>query len=174
MLDTTGDVKGHEVTFLAHELAHYFGTHYRPNGPLFWFLLEGGAEYLALQYVRDRGTTAEYSELLSGYIAAVGEREDFPRLAAVAQPLEIGNAYRYNFVPLLLMQLERKTGREQVLRLVKNILQSPTSTADYAFLLAQLSKAGIDQATFEAAEQELLGMPLDVQRFVELDRRPRP
>ena len=175
MLDTTGNVKGHEVAFLAHELAHYyFGTHYRPNGPLFWFLLEGGAEYLALQYVRDQGTTAEYSELLSRYIAAVGEREDFPRLAAVAQPSEIGNAYRYSFVPLLLMQLERKTGREQVLRLVKNILHSPTSTADYAFLLAQLSKAGIDQSTFEAAEQELLGLPLDVQQFVELDQRPRP
>ena len=158
MIDTTtGRVKDHEVAFLAHELAHYyFGTLFRPRGPLFWPLLEGGAEYLSLQYLRDCGTDEEYRSKLAGYLTQVADRSGFPRLATIDNPSEINELYRYSFVPLLLTRLDHLVGRKKVVAFVQAVVESPISEADYRFWLDKLTTAGIDPATFEAAERELL------------------
>ncbi|WP_420459564.1 hypothetical protein [Neolewinella sp.] len=158
-IDSSGRVKEYDVATMAHELAHYyFGSAYRPSGPLFWPLLEGTTEYLALQYVRDHGTAEAYQRKLAGY-AEVSKGEsgtDFPSLTEVTTRSQLDERYRYNLFPLLLTRLEETAGRAAVLEFLRGVLNSGVGEANYAFLLDQLAAAGIDQESFETVEKKVL------------------
>lgn len=140
--------------FFAHEMGHYyFGQLVRANSGLRWFFLESTAEFLSV-----KATQAKYGRIATQqYIDArrsmMNNRELIP-LPQIWNPEDIGERYRYNYGPLILLAMEKRFGEKTVQLLLQKMLQRTGQSTDYAFFLSAVKDAGIsdkDWKLFEAA-----------------------
>ncbi len=145
------------ISFIAHELGHYYvGTVFQPNSTLYWAFLEGVTEYISLQAVRDLVGKNYYDRKIKQYMAASRKLQNFKGLSEITSPGEINETYRYQYIPLLLTELETKIGRPQVWKWLRSVLQTEKPLTNYAFFKESLLQSGVDERTFADFEREYL------------------
>jgi TolA-binding protein len=137
---------------MSHEMGHYyFGTLRNPHGPLYWFVLESTAEYLALKSTAAMRGEPVFASRLVGYVAAVGGGT-YPALSAVATKDDIGQTFRYQLLPLRLQRLAWQVGEDRVARMLRALLTSPAGdAADYAAVTRAATAAGIPTPQLDSA-----------------------
>ncbi len=134
---------------IAHELGHYYiGNHFRPNSTLFWFFAEGLTDYLSPHAVRHFSGEEFFGKRISVYRENVARFEPIP-LNKVSRAGEIGEMYRYRYVPLMLLAVEKEIGEEAMWAWMKEVINSDGQVTDYDFLLSSFSRAGIPQDTID-------------------------
>ncbi len=149
--------KPEHMSFMAHELAHYyFGSVVSPNSTLRWVFLEGFAEYLSLQATRELLGDGVYNFKLSGYKSSFNGADSLLPLSEVKISSDVSELYRYSYVPLLLTALERQIGKAQMWKWFNKILTSPNPETDYAFLKQSLLDSGVASKAVEEFEKRYL------------------
>lgn len=144
-----------DVSFIAHELGHYyFGTHFIPNSTLRWFFLEGVTDYISLQATKQLLGTESYDNILQNYISQISS-DNFVPLNKINSANEIGETYRYRYVPLLLTAFEKEIGEERIWKWLTYILETKNQATDYTFFKSTLV-AIIGQDEFEQIEQKYI------------------
>jgi len=131
----TGQYKDQSIRFLAHEIAHYYvGTYFKPGGPLFWGFNEGLTEYLAARYLRQINRDDLHLAAIKQWMNQSAGMEHYVPIADVTEADQLAfDAYRYNFVPLLLTILEQEIGQDAMDQWVRLLLQRRSATVDLAF-----------------------------------------
>jgi len=137
---------------LSHEMGHYyFGTLRMPHGPLYWFVLESTAEYLALKSTAAlRGDVAGASRMIGALNTSTNE--GYPPLSAITEREQIGATFRYRQAPLRLLALDWQVGEKKVAEMLRVLLQSDAGeAADYAAVQRAAARAGISAAQLDEA-----------------------
>ncbi|MGZ3882821.1 MAG: hypothetical protein ACXVP0_06105 [Bacteroidia bacterium] len=148
-----------DISFIAHELGHYyFGTYFVPNAELNWMFLEGITEYISLKAVRDLLGERFYSKAMAKYVKQV-EKNDFIPLNLIKNPGDIGNNYRYNYVPLLLSALEKQIGEESMWKWLNTVFNSKNVKSNYDFFRSSLLQSGVPQKQIDAFESTYITSP---------------
>ncbi|GAA0921296.1 hypothetical protein GCM10009552_42510 [Rothia nasimurium] len=126
-----GDKADQEISYLAHELGHYyFGTLVRPQGPYAWFLLESNAEFLSMKALRAiRGKAAADKRVAHWAEQAAKQKEAFIPLDKVTQSGDISESYRYSYGPFLLLSLEQQVGEKKMRAFMRALLTAPVITS---------------------------------------------
>lgn len=140
------------IGLIAHELGHYyFGSVFVPNSTLFWPFLEGMTEYLSLQVIREVIGENAYQERLDHYRKNIKDLE-VVALNKVVKANEINSAYRYNYFPLLITELEKEIGMEKIWTWYKTILSEQPEKSDYDYFKKTLLATGMGQSEFDSFE----------------------
>lgn len=145
-----GEGRERRLGYLAHEIGHYyFGTLVNPTGRYRWFLVETMAEFLSLK-ARGAlaGPAAEQRRVadLAGDLAR--DTTSFVPLDQIRDSEQIGDLYRYNYGPLLLIALERQVGERRMAAFVRMLLSSPVDSWQEFGAVAE--RAGIARAEWNA------------------------
>lgn len=146
-----GEIGERRLGYLAHEIGHYyFGTLADPDGPYQWFLLESTAEFLSLK-ARGAidGAAAEQQRIDSLAEGIVEERAPFKGLDEITDSEEIGDTYRYNYGPLLLISLERQVGERKMAKFMQGLL-STSNIRTWQDLEMVARNSEIDKTEWEA------------------------
>jgi hypothetical protein len=148
--------------FLAHEMAHYyFGTRYAPRGPLRWFLLESTAEFLALKAYRLLAGEEAYASVVRAHFQDALAAGTVVPLDGVREAERIGESYRYELGPLLLIALERYAGEEVVQKTLASLVTDPPARElSYVDFGERLRSAGASRAALATFEAECLHSPV--------------
>jgi hypothetical protein len=155
LLDTTGvapRVPDWLWGSLSHEMGHYyFGTLRMPHGPLYWFVLESTAEYLALKSTAAlRGDVAGATRMIGALNTSTNER--YPPLSEITEREQIGATFRYQQAPMRLLALDWQVGEKKVAEMLRALLQSDAGeAADYAAVQRAAARAGINAAQLDEA-----------------------
>lgn len=137
------------LIYFAHEAAHYYaGTYFKPNSTLFWFWLEGVADYLSLKATKALLGEREYQQVLTHYITTISDFTPIP-LNRIQAASEINESYRYVYAPLLLIAIEQELGKTQMWRWLQTVLQSNTKKTDFNFFKLSLLQSGVSQAQID-------------------------
>jgi hypothetical protein len=145
------------IAFIAHEIAHYyFGTFLIPNSELKWAFLEGFTEYLSLQFVKENLGVDAYMKKIRKYITAVNEAKDITPLNKVNDKGQATEVFKYRYVPLLLVALEKNIGKEKMWKWLQSVLQTQNATTNYVFFRSSLLNAGVDAQTFKSYEEKFI------------------
>lgn len=135
--------------YFAHELAHYYaGTYFKPNSTLFWFWLEGLADYLSVQAARTLFGDEEYRRILTDYMQETGSVTPMV-LSRIETANEIDNTYRYSYAPLLLTAIEQELGEEKMWQWLRIVLTSGSKNTDFSFFKTSLLQAGVSQVQLD-------------------------
>lgn len=146
-----GELRERRLGYLAHEIGHYyFGTLTDPNGTYHWFLVESTAEFLSLK-AREAlaGADAEQRRIQNLASDIADEKVPFKPLDQITDGEQIGDVYRYNYGPLLLIALERQVGKIQMAKFMKALLVAPT-IRNWQELSAIANRAGIPKSDWDA------------------------
>lgn len=142
--------------FYAHEMGHYyFGHLLQPNATLKWFFLESMAEYLSI-----KATEHKYGKKAT--LKYIAERKNTMKdwkirpLSQVTSPEQIGEGYRYQYAPMILLAIEKRFGSKVVQSFCKEAIKSAGQDTNYAFLVKTAQNAGISQAQWAAFEAEVI------------------
>lgn len=145
-----GERRERRLGYLAHEIGHYyFGTVINPSGRYRWFLVETMAEFLSLKArAALAGPAAEQRRIedLAGELAQ--DTTQFTPLDQISDSEQIGDLYRYNYGPLLLIALERQVGERRMAAFLRTLLSSPVDS--WQGLGAAAERAGIAKAEWNA------------------------
>lgn len=139
--------------FYAHELGHYyFGQILQANATLKWFFLESMAEFLSV-----KATAAKYGKTATqNYIVkkkrAVEKQQIIP-LSKIVNTENVGESYRYNYGPLILLAMEKRFGEEKVRNFCQQALKNKGQQTDYAFFQKMIRLTGIKDAEWKVFEQ---------------------
>ena len=145
------------LSFMEHELGHYyFGSVISPNSTLRWAFLEGMTEYLSLQATRNLIGKSFYDRQIKQYAGASKGMKGFIPLKKITVSSEIGETYKYQYIPLLLTALERQIGQEQLWKWFRTILNANNPITDYAFFKKTLLESGVSEKTFDTFEETYL------------------
>lgn len=142
--------------FYAHEMGHYyFGQLLQPNSTLRWFFLETTTEFLSI-----KATEAKYGKIATQkYIA---EKKGFMNdwkvkpLSQITDPESVGEGYRYDYAPLILLAMEKRFGQEDVRKFLQLCLDSTRQFTDYNFLLEMIRQAGIKKNDWKLFEDQII------------------
>jgi hypothetical protein len=147
--------------FLSHELGHYyFGTVLQPRGPWRWFYTESTAEYLSLVATLHFQGEAALRQLVSQYWQHVRRMEHPVPLNRIEREDQIGETYRYEYAPLLLLELREEIGDERMGHVLHELLTAPVDRArDYGLLRAAVLGAGTPPAAWDRFERECVTPP---------------
>lgn len=160
---------------MAHELGHYyFGTVISPNATLRWAFLEGMTEYLSLQATRTLMGNALYERQLKKYIANSKDMKNFIPLSDITIASQIGETYRYQYIPLLLTALERQVGQEQVWKWFRTILNKKDPTTDYDFFKNSLLESGVPEETVTTFDNTYLTGDKSLRNLLDLVKSNSP
>lgn len=148
--------------FIAHEMAHYyFGTSYAPRGPLQWFLLESTAEFLALKAHRAFAGENAYASVVRTYFKEAVAAGAVTSLDNVREPEAIGQNYRYNLGPLLLVALEQYVSESVVRKTLAGLINDPpVREVGYVDFRGRLLSAGATAVALTKFEAECLHSPV--------------
>ncbi len=149
-----GQARERRLGYFAHEIGHYyFGTVTDPSGPYRWFLLESTAEFLSLKALGAvAGLPAEQHRISNLASTIAGENGPFKALNEITDAEQIGDHYRYNYGPLLLVALERQVGERRMAEFLKQLLKS-TTIHDWQDLRTAASRAGIAKADWDVWQE---------------------
>jgi len=160
------------IAFIAHEIGHYyFGTLMTPNSELQWAFLEGFTEYLSLQYIKEKLGDSLYNQKIRKYIDAVYEAKDITPINKVTNTYQSTEVFKYRYVPLLLVALEKKIGQEKMWKWLQNVLQTKSATTNYVFFKNSLLNAGVDAQTFQSFEYLYINSDKALKNITELVSR---
>lgn len=155
------------ITFIAHELAHYYyGTLLEPNSSLRWAFLEGITEYLALKATQSLIGQQSYVKKLASYQEAVQKQGKFTPLSQIKNSEEINGVYRYSLVPLLLTGLERQIGEKRMWQWLTAILTYENPITNYNFLKETLLKSGLSKVEFDQFEKQYINHPSALENLI--------
>ncbi|GGK88161.1 hypothetical protein GCM10011405_39930 [Rufibacter glacialis] len=144
-------------SMIAHELAHYyFGTIFTPNSDLKWVFLEGVNEYLSLQFVKDKFGRKAYQKKLSNYLKATEGIKQLIPLDKLKATTPLNDAYKYNYIPLLLTVLEKEIGVQKMWKWLNLVASSKGEATDYPFFKSSFMKSGISPKTYSAFEEKYI------------------
>jgi hypothetical protein len=133
------------ITFIAHELAHYYiGTKFVPNSELRWFFLEGMTDYLSIKAAKKLLGIETYQIILTNYSNELKEFKPIP-LHQIKVASEINETYRYRFTPLLLLAIEKEIGEEKMYEWIERIINIKTVKTNYDFFLNSLRNIGVTE-----------------------------
>jgi hypothetical protein len=156
------------ILFIAHEIGHYyFGTLLSPNSELKWAFLEGFTEYLSLQFVKEKLGDSVYKKTIRKYVAAVNEAKGITPLNRVSDMNQATEVFKYRYVPLLLVALEKNIGQEKMWRWIQSILQTKDALTNYAFFRNSLLNAGVDRNALQSFEDQYMQSDKAIQNISE-------
>lgn len=113
------------VPYLAHESAHYyFGTLNQSTGPYRWMLLESMAEFLGVQTQRKLAGDGPFQRRLARMLKDARSLKDVVPLNEIKEEDQITSSYRYSYIPLLLLALEKRTGPDVMRDFVRTLLRA--------------------------------------------------
>lgn len=149
-----GEARERRLGYFAHEIGHYyFGTVTEPSGPYRWFLLESTAEFLSLKALGAiAGLPAEQHRIRTLANRIAGGNAPFKALDEITNAEQIGDNYRYNYGPLLLVALEQQVGKQRMAVFLRQLLTSST-IHNWEDLKATASRAGIAKADWDAWQE---------------------
>lgn len=133
------------ITFIAHELAHYYiGTKFVPNSELRWFFLEGLTDYLSIKTAKKILGIEIYQTIINNYI---NELKDFEpqQLNLIKLASEINDTYRYRFTPLFLLAIEQEIGEDKMYQWIESIINGESVKTNYDFFLSSLRDTGVTE-----------------------------
>lgn len=138
------------ITFIAHELAHYYiGTKFVPNSELRWFFLEGLTDYLSIKAAKKILGIEIYQIILNNYINELKDFKPIP-LNQIKIASEINDTYRYRFTPLLLLAIEKEIGEEKMYKWIEYLINGNNTKTNYDFFLSSLRGTGVTQKQIES------------------------
>lgn len=133
------------ITFVAHELAHYYiGTLFVPNSELRWLFLEGVTDYLSIKAAKELLGIEAYTKIVDNYMDQLKEFEPLP-LNQIKTASEINETYRYRYTPLLLLAIEHELGEAKMYEWVESLVKDNSKKTDYDFFYSSFSKIGIPE-----------------------------
>lgn len=133
------------ITFIAHELAHYYiGTKFIPNSELRWFFLEGVTDYLSIKAAKELLGIETYQLIVNNYVNELKEFQATP-LNQIKVASEINETYRYRYTPLLLLAIEQEIGEEKMYKWIESLINSQNRKTNYDFLVNSLRETGITE-----------------------------
>jgi hypothetical protein len=142
--------------FYAHELGHYyFGQVLQPGSTLRWFFLESMAEFLSVKAAEVKYGKVATQRYIAKRKPSVEKLQIVP-LSGVAEPDKIGEVYRYNYAPLVLLAMEKRFGEEKVRNFCQQTLKNTDQQTDYAFLARMVKAAGIKDSDWKQFEREVI------------------
>lgn len=146
-----GELGERRLGYLAHEIGHYyFGTVTDPSGPYHWFLVESTAEFLSLKARGALAGAAAEQRRIKTLANDIGdEKTPFKALDQITDGEQIGDDYRYNYGPLLLIALERRVGERRMAAFMQALLTAPT-IHNWQDLSAAANRAGISKTDWDA------------------------
>ena len=144
-------------SLIAHELAHYyFGTLFTPNSDLRWVFLEGVNEYLSLQFVKEKFGKMAYQKRVLKYLMATEGIKQLIPLDKLKANTPLDDAYKYNYIPLLLTAMEKEVGLKQMWRWLNLVANSKNEITNYSFFKSSLIRSGIPPKTYDAFEERFI------------------
>ncbi len=133
------------ITFIAHELAHYYiGTKFVPNSELRWFFLEGLNDYLSIKAAKELLGSNIYQIIIDSYIDNLKDFKPIP-LNQIKVASEINETYRYKYTPLLLLSIEQEIGESAMYKWIEILINSKNETTNYTFFINSLKSAGVTE-----------------------------
>lgn len=146
-----GETGERRLGYLAHEIGHYyFGTLTDPSGPYHWFLVESTAEFLSLKArAALAGGGAEQRRIKTLASDIADEKVPFKALDKISDSEQIGDAYRYDYGPLLLIALERQVGERRMAAFMKALLAA-SAIRNWQDLSTVADRAGIRKSDWDA------------------------
>ncbi len=156
------------IQFISHELGHYyFGTLFTPNSTLRWMFLEGITEYISLQYTRKEFGEEVYKKTLKEYVSSVRSFGKIIPISKIKNPSNIGEGYRYYYIPLLLTVLEKNTSKTQIWKWLSEIILEKNATTDYDFFKNTLLKCGVSKTVLENFEMQFINNENAIENVIE-------
>lgn len=150
-LDNYFDEKTYEfkqksnITFIAHELAHYYiGTKFVPNSELRWFFLEGLTDFLSIKAAKKILGIEIYQIILNNYINELKDFKPIP-LNQIKVASEINDTYRYRFTPLFLLAMEQEIGEDMMYKWIEQVINGESVKTNYDFFLSSLRDTGVTE-----------------------------
>lgn len=154
------------ITFIAHELAHYYmGTLLVPNAELRWFFLEGVTDYLSIKAAKELLGVEIYNIIITNYINQLNEFKPIP-LNEVKFTNELNETYRYRYTPLLLLAIEHEIGEAIMYKWVENLLKNKPQKTDYSFFIKSLEETGISEKQLKHIVETYITSPNSKQNVV--------
>ncbi|ERM81281.1 hypothetical protein P872_10030 [Rhodonellum psychrophilum GCM71 = DSM 17998] len=151
LINGGGKLEPSNLSFFAHELAHYYFDTKILSGPQAWFWLESTAEYLALKAVEEFSPEF-YQNRIKGYANFLSGK-NYKALAKIKKRDEIDEDYRYVFGPLLLLVFELEFGNSitfQILsELVKRSELASISLDDFKEIALEKGVSLLEYSRFE-------------------------
>lgn len=138
------------ITFIAHELAHYYiGTKFVPNSELRWFFLEGLTDYLSIKAAKKILGIETYQIIINNYINELKDFEPLP-LSQIKIASEINDTYRYRFTPLFLLAIEQEIGEDKMYKWIESVINGASVKTNYDFFLSSLRDTGVTEKQIES------------------------
>lgn len=146
-----GELGERRLGYLAHEIGHYyFGTVTDPSGPYHWFLVESTAEFLSLKARGALAGAAAEQRRIKTLANDIGDaKAPFKALDQITDSEQIGDDYRYNYGPLLLVALEQRVGERRMAAFMQALLTTST-VRNWQDLSAVANRAGIAKTDWDA------------------------
>tara|TARA_R110002050_G_scaffold41242_1_gene100113 strand:- start:116168 stop:117559 length:1392 start_codon:yes stop_codon:yes gene_type:complete len=147
------------ITFIAHELAHYYiGTMFVPNSKLKWLFLEGVTDYLSIKAAKEILGIETYNIIVTNYMNELQEFKPKP-LNQIVNANQINETYRYRYTPLLLLAIENEIGEVKMYEWIKTLVNTKNQMTDYEFFIQSLSKVGIPEKQMNYLMENYINNP---------------
>lgn len=130
------------LTFIAHELAHYyFGTYRKFNSELGDMFTESLAEYLALKSSQTLINPSRYQTMLNNMLDDLEDTQLKPfQQIETARDYGDRELYVYVYAPVIWLAIESEIGQQAMWQWLKLLLTKQAKFTNYEFLLATLSE----------------------------------
>ncbi|RYE25505.1 MAG: hypothetical protein EOP45_04685 [Sphingobacteriaceae bacterium] len=142
--------------FYAHELGHfYYGQVLQPGSTLRWFFLESMAEFLSVKAAESKYGKVATQRYIEKRKPGVEKLQIIP-LSEIAEADKIGDAYRYNYAPFILLAMEKRFGVDKVRSFCQQVLKNSGQQTDYAFFVKAVKASGIKDADWKQFEHNVI------------------
>lgn len=121
LINSDGKLDPSNLSFFAHELAHYYFDTKLLSGPQAWFWLESTAEYLALKALEEFFPEF-YQNRIKDYANYLRDK-NYKALGKVNKRDEIDEDYRYVFGPLILLVFELEFGKAVTYQILSDLVK---------------------------------------------------
>ncbi|MCD8739133.1 hypothetical protein LT679_00850 [Mucilaginibacter roseus] len=149
-------VNTYSYAFYAHEMGHYyFGNVLKPNSTLKWFFLESMAEFLSIKATENKYGKDATRKYIDERRSMMKDWKVKP-LPEITKPDQIGEGYRYNYAPLMLLVMERRFGTKAMQLFCQKALQNAGKETDYNLLVNTVKSAGISNEQWQLFEKEVI------------------
>lgn len=166
LINSGGKLDPSNLSFFAHELAHYYFDTKLLSGPQAWFWLESTAEYLALKALEEFFPEF-YQNRIKDYANYLRDK-NYKALGKVNKRDEIDEDYRYVFGPLILLVFELEFGKAVTYQILSDLVKRSAHGSVSLNDLRELAfEKKVSQSEYIQFEEKFLNSPETLMQTVE-------